>query len=163
MIKSVKKFNGILLHFFFFLSVGFLGSWRSPDWRFFLPRLDTEADLTGAGFFLLATPTISTAVLFAELLPGLASFRRRLLRSSLCSCLSLFGWWRFWPHWIVRFHPSDISLYSTRHHLLGRNRRKERFRARQRPRAGLLYYSARIRIRNFPLSFVSPSSTRRSP
>ena len=77
MIKSVKEFNGILLHFFFFFFVfcclsGSLGAGGAQTGDF-LPRLDTEADLTGAGFFLLATPsTISTAVLFAELLPGLA-------------------------------------------------------------------------------------------
>ena len=153
MIKSVKQFNGILLHFF--LSVGFLGSWRSPDWRFF-----ASAGYRGGSNrcrFFLTSYSINNfycgLICRASSWPGLGSFRRRLLRSSLRSCLSLFGWWRFWPHWILRLHPSDNSLYSTRHHLLGRNRRKERFRARQWPRAGLPYYSARIRIRNFPLSF----------
>ena len=123
----------------------------------FLPRLDTEADLTGAGFFLNSYSINNFYCLLicrASSWPGLGSFRRRLLRSTcLRSCLSIFGWWRFWPHWIVRLHPSYISLDSTRHHLLGRNRRKKRFCARQRPRAGLLYYSVCIRIRNFPLSF----------
>ena len=51
------------IFFFFFCLSGSLGAGGALTGDF-LPRLDTGADLTGAGFFLLAIPsTISTAVL----------------------------------------------------------------------------------------------------
>ena len=141
--------------YIFFSLSGSLGGALTGD---FLPRLDTAADLTGAVVFFLNSYSLNNfycvLICRASSWPGLGSFRRRLLKNTcLHSCLCLFGWWSFWPHWIVRLHPSYISLNSTRHHLLGRNRRKKRFCARQQPRVSLLYYFARIRIRNFPLSF----------
>ena len=157
MFKSVIDFHGILLHFFS-LS-GSLGGALAGD---FSPRLETEADLTGAvflfGFFFLNSYCVNNfdwvLICRASSWPGLGSFRRRLLRSAcLRSCLRPFGLWSLSPHWVVRFHPSDISLDSTGHHLLGRNRRKKRFCARQRPRAGLLYYFPRFRVGAFLLSF----------
>ena len=82
----------------------------------------TPSYLTGAVVFFLNSYSINNfycvLICRASSWPGLGSFRRRLLRSTCPrSCLRLFGWWSFWPHWIVRLHPSYISLDSTRHHL----------------------------------------------
>ena len=146
MFKSVIDFHRILLHFF--QSVVFLG--RSPDRLFFASARDRGGPNRSSCFFLYSYSVNNfncILVCQASSWPGLVSFRRRLLRSTcLPSCLRSFGWWSLWPHWVFRFHPSDISLDSTRHHLLGRNRRKKRFCARQQPRAGLLYYFPRIRV-----------------
>ena len=152
MFKSVIDFHGILLHFFS-LS-GSLGGALTGD---FLPRLETEVDLTGAAVFFLNSYSVNNfnwVICRASFWPGLGSFRRCLLRSAcLRSCLRPFGLWSLSPHRVVRLHPCDIGLDSSGHHLLGRNQRKKRFCARQQPKVGLLYYFPRIRVGAFLLSF----------
>ena len=149
-VKSAVYFDGILFHFFS-LS-GSLGGTLTGD---FLPRLETEADLTGAADFLTSYSVNNFNWVFicrASSWPGLGSLRRRLLSACLCSCLRPFGWWSLWPHWVVRFHPCDIGMNGTRHHLFGRNRRKKGFCARQQPR-GLLHKFPRIRVGTFFFCF----------
>ena len=161
MFKSVVDFDGILLHFFSVCRV---------PWRFFASTRDRGGP-NSCLFLTSYTVNNFNCVLIcrASSWHGLGSFRRHLLRSAcLRSCLRLFGWWSFWPHWIVRLHPSDFSLNSTGHHLLCCNRHKKRFCARQQPRVGLLYNFPRIRVGTCLLSFrpflfLFPFSTRCCP
>ena len=135
MFKSVVQFDRIYLHFS--ESVGFLG--RRPDRWFFASTRDRGRPNRRSCLFLSSYSVNSLYLAFicqASSRPSLGSFCRRLLRSAcLRSCLRPFRWWSLCPHWVVRFHPCDIGLDSTGHHLLGHNWCKKRFCARQQTKS----------------------------
>ena len=85
---------------------GLSGSLGGAPTGNFLPRLDTEADLTGAVVFFLNSYSMNN--FYCILICRASSWPGKLSSASaeyLSAFLRLFGWWSFWPHWIVRLSP----------------------------------------------------------
>ena len=150
--KSVMELNRVLLPSFSVCQV----PWEDP-WQGLLASVTSRGRPSRHSCLSLWRYSINnsnrTFICQASSWLALGYFRRCLVRINHSCSLHPFNCWNLEPYWVATLQQCNISLDSTRLHLLGRNQHKKRFCASHQLRVGLQYMFARIMISHFLFRF----------